>query len=76
MASMLVEWESISIARRSYVMSKENPKGKSKVEQKTKTKISSADDLIKTSKRADIELDEEELKRVTGGAVEYFHKAT
>jgi hypothetical protein len=48
-------------------MSKENPKGKSKVEQKTNTKISSTDDLIKTSKRADIELDEEELKRVAGG---------
>ena len=50
-------------------MSKENPKGKSKVERKAKTKISSADDLTKTSKSADIELDEEELKRVTGGAI-------
>jgi bacteriocin-like protein len=42
---------------------------KSKVERKKKdTKISSADDLTKTSKRGDIELDEEELKRVSGGA--------
>jgi bacteriocin-like protein len=55
-------------------MSKEKPKGKSKVERKTETKISSADDLIKKS--TNIELDEEELKRVTGGAVDYFHKAT
>ena len=31
------------------------------------TKISSADDLTKTSKSGDVELDEEELKRVTGG---------
>ncbi len=43
---------------------------KSKVEPKRKdTKISSADDLIKTSKSGDIELDEEELKRVSGGAL-------
>ena len=32
------------------------------------TKISPADDLTKTSKSGDIELDEEELKRVSGGA--------
>jgi hypothetical protein len=31
------------------------------------TKISSADDLIKTNKSTDIELDESELKRVSGG---------
>jgi len=29
--------------------------------------ISSADDLVKTSKSGDVELSEEELKRVTGG---------
>jgi hypothetical protein len=41
---------------------------KSQVEPKKKeTKISSADDLIKTKKSGDIELDEEELKRVSGG---------
>ena len=32
-------------------------------------KISSADDLTKTSKKSDVELSEEELKRVTGGAI-------
>jgi hypothetical protein len=31
-------------------------------------KISSADDLTKTSKKSDVELTEEELKRVAGGA--------
>ncbi len=30
--------------------------------------ISSADDLVKTTKSGDVELSEEELKRVTGGA--------
>jgi hypothetical protein len=41
---------------------------KSKMEPKKKdTKISSADDLTKTSKSGEIELDEEELKRVSGG---------
>jgi bacteriocin-like protein len=38
------------------------------------SRLSSADDLTKTSKSGDIELDEEELKRVSGGAkvsVEY-----
>jgi hypothetical protein len=30
--------------------------------------ISSADDLVKTTKSADVELSEEELKRVAGGA--------
>jgi hypothetical protein len=30
-------------------------------------KISSADDLTKTTKKGDVELSEEELKRVTGG---------
>jgi type VI protein secretion system component Hcp len=29
--------------------------------------ISSADDLVKTAKSGDVELSEEELKRVTGG---------
>jgi len=29
--------------------------------------ISSADDLVKTTKSGDVELSEEELKRVTGG---------
>jgi bacteriocin-like protein len=43
---------------------------KSKVDPKKKDmKVSSADDLTKTSKGGDIELDEEELKRVTGGLV-------
>jgi hypothetical protein len=41
---------------------------KSKVDPKKKdTKISSPDDLTKTNKTGDIELDEEELKRVSGG---------
>jgi hypothetical protein len=41
-----------------------------KVDPKRKeTKISSADDLTKTSKSGDIELEEEELKRVSGGTV-------
>jgi len=30
-------------------------------------KISSADDLTKTTKKSDVELNEEELKRVSGG---------
>jgi hypothetical protein len=30
--------------------------------------ISSADDLVKTTRSADVELSEEELKRVAGGA--------
>jgi bacteriocin-like protein len=30
--------------------------------------ISSTDDLVKTSKSGDVELSEEELKRVSGGA--------
>jgi len=37
-------------------------------------KISSADDLVKTTNKGDVELSEEELKRVSGGAkvsVEY-----
>ena len=41
-----------------------------KIDPKTKdTKISSADDLIKTTKKGDVELTEEELKRATGGTV-------
>ena len=41
---------------------------KSEVKPKKKdTKISSADDLTKTSKSGDIELDEEGLKQVSGG---------
>jgi hypothetical protein len=31
--------------------------------------ISSADDLTKTTKKGDVELNEEELKRVTGGNI-------
>jgi hypothetical protein len=54
------------------IMSKDKPKGESKVERRTK--ISPADDLTKTSKSGDIELDEEELKRVAGGAVDAFMK--
>jgi hypothetical protein len=43
------------------------PEGKSKFEPNKKdTKISSADDLTKT-KSGDVELDEEELRRVSGG---------
>jgi len=32
-------------------------------------KISSADDLTKTTKKGEVELDEEELKRVLGGTI-------
>jgi len=32
-------------------------------------KISSADDLTKTTKKGDVELTEEELKRVSGGFI-------
>ena len=32
-------------------------------------KISSADDLVKTTKSGDVELSEEQLKRVSGGSV-------
>ena len=35
-------------------------------------KISSADDLTKTTNNGDVELNEEELKRVTGGKPEYL----
>jgi bacteriocin-like protein len=50
-------------------MSKDEPVPKSKGEPSKKgTKISPADDLTKTSKSGDIELDEEELKRISGGA--------
>jgi bacteriocin-like protein len=35
---------------------------------KKDTQISSADDLTKTSKKGDVELSEEELKRVIGGS--------
>jgi hypothetical protein len=45
-------------------MSKDKTKAKPK---KKDTKISSADDLTKTSKSSDIELEEEELTRVVGG---------
>ena len=38
------------------------------------TKISSADDLIKTTKKGDVELTEEELKRATGGTVKTAFK--
>ena len=49
-------------------MSSEKPDPKSKVEpNKKETKISPADELIKTSKTGDVELDEGELKRVSGG---------
>ena len=33
------------------------------------TNISSADDLTKTTKKGDVELTEEELKRVSGGGL-------
>jgi hypothetical protein len=45
---------------RSCVRARPKPKKKG-------TKISTADDLTKTSKRGDIELEEEELERVSGG---------
>ncbi len=45
-------------------MSKDNP-AQSKV--KKDAKITSADDLAKTTKSGDVELSEEELKRVSGG---------
>jgi hypothetical protein len=35
--------------------------------------ISSADDLTKTTKKGDVELSEEELKRVTGGGKSISH---
>jgi len=35
---------------------------------KNAPQISSADDLIKTTNKGDVELTEEELKRVSGGA--------
>ena len=42
-----------------------------KIDPKAKdAKISSADDLAKTSKKGDVELTEEELKRATGGVVQ------
>jgi hypothetical protein len=48
----------------------DKPVPKSKAEPSKKgTKISPADDLIKTSKTGDVELEEEELKRVTGGYI-------
>jgi hypothetical protein len=54
-------------------MSKDKPVPKSKAEPSKKgTKISPADDLIKTSKTGDVELEEEELKRVTGGSAIKF----
>jgi hypothetical protein len=44
--------------------------GRDKADPKRKkAKISPADDLVKTSKSGDIELDEEELKRVSGGTL-------
>lgn len=36
------------------------------------TKRAPANDLVKTSKKSEIELNEDELNRVTGGAVDYF----
>jgi bacteriocin-like protein len=36
---------------------------------KKDTTISSADDLIKTTKSGEVELSEEELKRVSGGSL-------
>ena len=52
-------------------MSKDKPVPKSKAEPSKKgTKISSADELIKTGKSGDIELDEEALKRVAGGSID------
>jgi bacteriocin-like protein len=41
---------------------------KSKLPKRKNTKISSADDLTKTGKSGDIELDEKELEQVSGGA--------
>jgi hypothetical protein len=55
-------------------MSTDNPKTNKAEPEKKDTKIPSADDLTKTSKSGDIELDEEELKRVSGGAGDVFGK--
>jgi hypothetical protein len=60
-----------NIATRRWVMSSDKSDPKSKAEPSKKgTKISPADDLTKTRKSGDIELDEEELKRVSGGAAQ------
>jgi hypothetical protein len=40
---------------------------KSKMPTKGKAKASSADNLVKTRRKGHVELDEKELKRVTGG---------
>jgi hypothetical protein len=40
---------------------------------KKDTTISSADDLAKTTNKGDVELSEEELKRVTGGGKSRTH---
>ena len=47
--------------RPSKIKTKDRPSNKD-------TKISSADDLTRTGKSGDIELDEEQLQRVSGGA--------
>jgi hypothetical protein len=41
----------------------------SKVKLEQDAKVSSVDELIKTDKSGDIELDEEELGRISGGAL-------
>jgi hypothetical protein len=37
--------------------------------------ISSADDLVKTNKSGDVKLNEEELKRVSGGSLNFTKKS-
>ena len=55
-------------------MSKSKPESKSKPVKKG-TRISSADAPTKAGKGAGVQLDEEDLKRVSGGAVvDYFKK--
>jgi hypothetical protein len=44
---------------------------KSKMPSKGKAKTSSADDLVKTRRKGHVELDEKDLKRVTGGTTAY-----
>lgn len=45
---------------------------KSKMPSKGKAKTSSADDLVKTRRKGHVELDEKELKRVTGGTTAMY----
>jgi len=51
--------------------------GADKIDQNKKdATISSADDLVKTTKSSDVEMSEEELKRVSGGTPPKSDKPT